>query len=197
MKLFEADGGRIVCRRPNGYEALNTNTPMPALIGELTKSNITVAYPKTPGEELKGKIYGSGSSGYYFKYYTYTPAYNGNRQLDLGPFDGSVAPSIIFGRIRIRRTVEGGNVTGVMQAPLALNEWIQWPGGSLLLEHFGQANKIWLWRHIDIEVSDGRWRLNYRQGNDRYETAESRTIVRSSTASTFSIDLQLGWGVFR
>lgn len=195
-RLFEADGSKMILRRPDGYEALNTATPMPALIGELSLSNVEIAYPKTPGESLHAAIHNVGGS-YVTKFYIDTPSYNGGGTLDLGAFAGSVAPSIMFGRIRIRRTVSGGNVTGVMEAPMALNEWLQWPGGSLLLEHFGQANKIWLWRHIDIEVSGGRWRLNFRQGNDHYKTAESLSIVRASTASTFSIDLQLGWSVFR
>lgn len=195
-RIYEADGSKMIFRRPSGYIALDTSRPMPALIGELNLSSIEVAYPKTPGEVLKAEIHSSGG-GYVLKYHTDTPAYNGTFQVDLGAFTGSVPPSMIFGLIRIRRTKSGGNVTGVLEAPLALNEWLQWPGGSLLLEHFGQGNKIWFWRHIDIVVSGGRWKLNCRQGNDRYKTAESLTGMRASTASTFSVDLQLGWGVFR
>jgi hypothetical protein len=193
-RLLQFTGSSIIVRRTNGYEALNTARPMPAQVGSFNKSNITVAYPQTPGEVLHGEYVSSTGS---FRYWTDTPAHNGNHSLDLGAFTGSDSPSIIYGKVRIRRTLAGGNVTGLLEAPLALNEWLQWPGGSLLLEHFGQANKIWMWRHIDISVSGGRWRLNYRQGNDHYKTSKSYSGVRASTASTFSIDLQLGWGVFR
>jgi len=194
--LLEFTGSSIIVRRPDGYEALNTSKPMPAQVGSFNVSNVNVAYPQTPGEVVHTEIVDRGGS-YQIRGWTTTPASNGNHTVDLGAFSGSVAPSIIYGRVRIRRTLRGGNVTGLLEAPLALNEWLQWPGGSLLLEHFGQANKIWMWRHIDIFVSGGRWILAFRQGNDSYTTAKSFSYQALSTASTFSIDLQLGWGVFR
>lgn len=195
-KLFEQSAGHLIFRRPDGYVALDTRKPMPARIGSLNVTNLTVDFPKTPGEQLKAEGY--TQPVFHIKYHTITPAYSGRvKQIDLGAFTGSVQPSIIYGRVRIRRTLQGGNVTGHLEAPLATNEWLQWPGGSLLLEHFGQASKIWMWRHLDIEVSGGRWRLNCRQGNDYYDTEESLSIVAQSTQSTFQIDLALEWGVFR
>lgn len=196
MKLFEANAGRIICRRPNGYVALDTQTPMPCQFEGLAIDGLTISYPKTAGEEIKAEFVNRGGS-YVLRYWTVTPARDDAWSIDLGPFDGSVLPTIIYGQIRIRRTVSGGNVTGILEAPLALDEWLQWPGGSLLLEHFGQGNRIWFWRHIDIEVSGGRWKLNYRQGNSKYTTDKSFSGLRSSSASTFSVDLRLAWGVFR
>mgnify|MGYP000064131564 FL=1 len=80
----------------------------------------------------------------------------------------------------------------------AENEWLQWPGGSLLLEVFGQGgDPIHMWRHIDVAVSGGRWVLNWRQGNRAITTAKTYSGVSTSTVSVFSLDLQLEWDVFK
>lgn len=194
VKIFEESGGHIYFRRPNGYVALDTSRPMPAFVGEVSFSGVEVDFPQTPGEEVRGEYVGSTGR---FRYWTVTPAYTGASTIDLGAFTGSTAPTIMYGRVKIRCTRFGGNSTGTIEAPLATDEWYEWPGGSLLLAHFGQASKIWMWRHIDIEVSGGRWKLNYRQGNDRYTTDKTYSPLWASTLSRFNIDLQLGWGVFR
>lgn len=194
VRIYDESDGHFRFSRPNGYVALDTRRPMPARIGSFSVSDVEVAYAQTPGEEIEGEGTSVG-----IRYWMTTPAYNGlRRSISLGAFSGAVPPSIITGRIRIRRTLQGGNLTGLLEAPLAINEWIMWSGGSLLLEHFGQANKIWMWRYLDLRVADGNWLLECRQGNDKYVTDKSYgPFMRISTASTFRIDLALQWYVFR
>lgn len=192
-RVYQADGGRIYFANPvTGYVALDTRKPMPASIGEVAFNNVGFTFPKIPGEQIKGEITSGGP-----RYWTTYPAWNFAGSVVLGHFSGSVQPSIINGLVRIRRPAGGGNVTGLIEAPLAVNEWLEWPGGSLLLEVFGQAGPIHLWRHIDIGVSGGNWVLNYRQGNASKTTPKSYSIVSASTSSQFSIDLKLSWSVFR
>jgi hypothetical protein len=192
-RVFDASGGRIYFADPaTGYVALDTAKPMPATIGEIAFNNVGLTFPKIPGEQTHGEVTSNG-----VRYWTTYAAYNSAASIVLGDFTGSVPPTIINGLVRIRRTTGGGNVIGLIEAPLAVNEWLQWPGGSLLLEVFGQAGPIHLWRHIDISVSGGKWRLNYRQGNAAKTTSKSYSIVSTSTSSVFSIDLKLSWGVFR
>lgn len=195
-RAFENSGGHFYFRRPSdGKVVADTTRPMPAFIGTVTFNAVAVSYPRTPGEVQRAEFFGGGSS---IRFWTETPAYSALvSTIDLGPFDGSTDPTIFLAKVKIRRTTQGGNVTGVLEAPLAVNETLQWPGGSLLLEHFGQASKIWMWRHLDFGVEAGRWVLRMWQGNDAYTTDKSTVIVRSSTASVFEIDLIINWGVFR
>lgn len=204
MRAFENSGGHWFFRRPDGYVAMDTSRPMPASIETKTWAAIPVVFPRTPGEAQTGRV---ASGGIEFR--TVTPAYSAKvAAVDLGAFTGSAAPTIYFAKAKIRRTPTpgtsapdgdfgGGNATGRLEAPLAVDETVQWPGGSLLLEHFGQSNKIWLWRHLDFGVEAGRWVLNLWQGNDAYTTAYTYTPLHASTESSFELDLTINWGVFR
>lgn len=198
MRLFEQTGAHLVFRRKgSGYVALDTSRPMPCLLGSKTWTNLQLDWPYTSYEAIRGEGTFSG-----IRYWTEMQAHDVLTKKDLGAFTG-VTPKMFLGQIRVRRTRQGQVVTGYMEAPIAVNEWIEWPGGSLLLEVLGQSNEpIKMWRHMEIAVEAGRWVLNMRQSSRAFVTEKSyrggvQDPVEAYTTSQFFIDLNVSWGYFR
>jgi hypothetical protein len=194
-RVFEVDAGRMKFVNPTtGYVALDTDKPMPADIGEVEFNNVELFFPVVPGETTHNEYVGSTGK---FRFWTTYPASDSAASQVLGAFTGGVAPKMIYGLARFRQTRVGGNATGAIETCMPLNEWVQWPSGSLLLQVFGQNGPIHMWRHLDIGVSGGNWVLTQRQGNSAIKTSKTYTPLWGGTSSRFEIDLKLRWGVYK
>lgn len=180
LGIFPSEN-RIHITRSDGSTALDTATRMPAKLGSISLTGVTVEFPIIPGET---NTY-LPSNGWWRHT---TPSSNIVTQQTLAAYPSSVPPQFFWCRARFTwNTV--GNIGGRPITPnIMTGEWVPWVG-SVFLESY----QAYLFRHLNIVVTGGNIVLEKRQSTE-YKTTDFN--IQGSTHSVYAMDLELAWGIF-
>ena len=137
VEMLDMTAGRIVIRRPNGTTVLDTDTRMPAKLGSISLTGVSLEWPVTDGEyneflPLSG----------FWRHRMYET--NRNTQQTLAAYPSSVAPQFFWCRVKLADATSG-NVGGFALARgVTRGVWVPLVG-SVLVETYG----TYLMRHIN------------------------------------------------
>lgn len=197
VDLLDMTAGRIRFRKPDGTVVLDTNDRMPALLGTLSVTGVTLEWPQTPGEFLEGRVTGGGIERRWNVF-----ASTLNTTVDLGAYPSAASPNIVWARAKLTTVYAAGSISNIDVQKLIFptGEWVAWVGGSIPISTFGRTgdNPAWLWRSMSLEVASGRWVARLRQGNADRTTAytTNTSYDTQNTRLELEADFEIGWGVF-
>ena len=182
VDIVDMKPGRFVLRKPDGTPMLDTTERNPAEAGRVTVTGLTVDWPVVPGENNE--------------YLPLTGLYRHNipaHQLvttqTLGALSvAGVTPQLYLTNIKITQTLIGNAGPYKLYCRPSQNQTVSLVGSVLL-----EAHGIYVYRAINIAVSGGNLVLEKRQLGVGYDAND---IVPNSTRSTYTMDIDVAWGVF-
>lgn len=179
-KLLDMTGGKFVLRKPDGSVMLDTAERTPAEI-DTAAVTLTIDWPIAPGEYIEW-LPVSG------KYRHHIPAHQtlSTQVVKALPIAG-IVPQFYLTRWRITQTLRG-KAGPYQMYPRPPRSWFG-AVGSAWLENHG----IYVFRAINLAVSGSNIVIEQRQLGVGYEIDD---IIPNSTRSTYTVEIDLGWGIF-
>ena len=183
--LIREANGKIVITSPSGREVFNTNTPMPARIGQLETSQ-NLSFSRVPGEFAKGEIKGSTFSGFHIEWRRYLPAHERTTNHVLGPVPEGTDFWLVNFRVNsISRTRSQHNNP---RSPYNGGPSWYMANGSVLLESLPHGS---MHRAMHFVVENGQMICQLQQTNLHYDSGfekASHNVAESHYNMTFKID---------
>lgn len=196
-RILEKSGGHIVIRNATGEEVLNTAKPMPVRRGLALYSGIALSWGEPPGTTAE-----LGSGGIRRKW---PRTAQHVADVVLGAYSGGARlPDYISATASFTRTsgqqgeygTSGKGLYSVLSEYTFGSEPIIWGGGSLIAEILYDDNDpLWGIRHLNLVVKNGNWVVEMRHSNEAFTPPFSS--VAYSLASTYTMNIDIEWGLFK
>lgn len=196
VEMLDASGSSLIFRNSAGVELLNTADRMPARIGDVTFSNITLSFPPISGEG----IFGRGTmSGIEYRYIL--PAHNVTYTVDLGNGPGTIIPNFAICTFNGAVT-SSAQPYGYWSHSQKFKQSVWQPfQGSIHLESCGTSN-VGEWelvqRHCYLtRLSNGHFGIVCRQTSAGYTGDWSTSPYDGlSIAAAFKFSFRVMWGIY-
>ncbi len=182
VEMIDMTPGRIVIRRADNSTVLDTDTRMPAKLGSISLTGVSLEWPVTDSEyneflPLSG----------WWRHRMYET--NRNTHQVLAAYPSPVAPQFFWCRYKLTDSVSG-NVGGYPLAPgVSRNVWAPWVG-SVLVETYG----AYLIRHMNITATVGGNIVIEKRQSTIFKSTDNN--IQGSTRSVHLLDIELAWGIF-